>query len=121
MATTLVLKVASLAVMCMVLGCPFAEAALPCGQVQFTIAPCLGYLRRPGPSVPAPCCNGVRTLNNLAKTTPDRQGACRCLKSAYSSLPGLNAPALASLPAKCAVNLPFKPTPTINCNTKYTI
>ncbi|XP_057435393.1 non-specific lipid-transfer protein 1-like [Lotus japonicus] len=117
MATTLVLKFASLVVMCMVLGSPFAEAALPCGQVQFTVAPCIGYLRSPGPSVPAPCCNGIRTLKNQAKTIADRQGACRCLKSTSLSLPGLNLPALASLPGKCGVNFSYKITPSINCNT----
>ncbi|XP_058739815.1 non-specific lipid-transfer protein 1-like [Vicia villosa] len=106
----------SLVVLCLVLATPLANAAQSCGQVQLTVAPCIGYLRRPGPSVPAACCNGVRTVFNLAKTVSDRQANCRCLKSTSLSLPGLNLPALGSLPGKCGVNVPYKVSPTIDCN-----
>lgn len=116
MASTMLVKVACLAVMCMVLGIPLANAALSCGQVQLTVAPCIGYLRSPGGSVPAPCCNGARAVVNQARTTADRQSVCRCLKSTSMSLPGLNLPALASLPAMCGINLPYKPSPSIDCN-----
>lgn len=96
---------------------PLAEAEIPCGRVQITVAPCIGYLRGPGGGVPAPCCNGVKSINNQAKTTPDRQGVCRCLKTTALSLPGLNLATLAALPSKCGVNLPYKISPTIDCNT----
>ncbi|CAK8542140.1 unnamed protein product [Lathyrus sativus] len=120
MASTMFVKVTFLVMACLVLSTPLANAALSCGQIQLTITPCIGYLRSPTPSVPAPCCNGIRTLNSQAKTVPDRQGACRCLKSTVISFPGLNLPALAALPAKCGVNLPYKVTPSIDCNTvKY--
>ncbi|WP_102016046.1 non-specific lipid-transfer protein [Klebsiella pneumoniae] len=105
-----------LVVLCLVLLAPLANAAQSCGQVQLTVAPCIGYLRRPGPSVPVPCCNGVRTVFNQAKTVSDRQADCRCLKSTSLSLPGLNLPALAALPSKCGVNIPYKVSPTIDCN-----
>ncbi|PNX86681.1 non-specific lipid-transfer protein [Trifolium pratense] len=117
MASSMLVKVTCFAMICLVLGIPLADAALPCGQVQLTLTPCLGYLRRPGPSVPPPCCNGIRSLNNQAKTTPDRQSVCRCLKSTALSLPGLNLPAAASILAKCGVNLPYKISPSIDCNT----
>ncbi|WP_374221085.1 non-specific lipid-transfer protein [Klebsiella pneumoniae] len=117
MASSVFVKVTLLAMTCMILGTPLANAALSCGQIQLTIAPCIGYLRSPSPSVPAPCCNGVRSVNIKAKTTPDRQDACRCLESTINSLPGLNLPALAALPAKCGVNLPFKISSSIDCNT----
>ena len=96
---------------------PLAEAEIPCGRVQITVAPCIGYLRGPGGGVPAACCNGVRSINKEAKTTPDRQGVCRCLKTTALSLPGLNLAPLAALPSKCGVNLPYKISPTIDCNT----
>ncbi|KAG4992850.1 hypothetical protein AAZX31_09G253500 [Glycine max] len=96
---------------------PLAEAEIPCGRVQITVAPCIGYLRGPGGGVPAACCNGVRSINKEAKTTPDRQGVCRCLKTTALSLPGLNLATLAALPSKCGVNLPYKISPTIDCNT----
>lgn len=116
MASSMFVKLTCMAMICLVLGTPLADAALSCGQVQLTVAPCLGYLRRPSPSVPAPCCNAIRSVNNQAKTVPDRQGVCSCLKSVLR-LPGLNLPALAALPAKCGVNLPYKVTPSIDCNT----
>ncbi|XP_057435392.1 non-specific lipid-transfer protein 1-like [Lotus japonicus] len=117
MAAALVLKFASLAVMVMVLGSPFADAALPCGQLTFTVAPCIGYLRNPTPTVPAACCNGIRDILRQAKTVPDRQGVCRCLKSTVYNLPGINLPALASVPGKCGAKLSYKISPSIDCNT----
>jgi len=117
MASSIFVNVTFLAMICLVLGTPLANAALSCGQIQLTVAPCIGYLRTPGPSIPAPCCNGIRSVYNQAKTTADRQGVCRCLKSTTLSLPGLNLPALAGAPAKCGLNLPNKVTPSIDCNT----
>ncbi|TKY65685.1 Non-specific lipid-transfer protein [Spatholobus suberectus] len=97
---------------------PLAEAELTCSEVQRTVAPCLGYLRDPDGPVPEPCCNGVRSINNKANTTPDRQGVCRCLKATALSVRGvLNLPSLEALPGKCGVNLPYKISPTIDCNT----
>lgn len=116
MASPLLLNFVCLAMMCMILGTPLANAALSCGQIQLTAAPCIAYVRSPGGAVPGPCCNGLRTLNSEASTTPDRQGACRCLKSTVLSLPGVNYAALAGLPGKCGINLPYKVTPSIDCN-----
>jgi len=113
----MLVKVTFLTVICLVLGISMTNAALSCPQVQLKVVPCLAYLRNPGPSVPAPCCNGLRGLNNQAKTTPDRQSVCRCLKTTALSLSGLNAPALAALPRKCGVNLPYKISTSIDCNT----
>ncbi|KAI5429160.1 hypothetical protein KIW84_033957 [Lathyrus oleraceus] len=109
MANTMFVKVILLALTCFVLSSPLANAALSCGQIQLSITPCIGYLRSPTPTVPAPCCNGVRNLNNLAKTTPDRQGACRCLKFTATRFPGLNLPALAALPTNCGVSNSLPP------------
>lgn len=121
MASSLLVRVASCMVVVWMFSfghiIPLAEAEIPCGRVQITVAPCIGYLRGPGGGVPAPCCNGVKSINNQAKTTPDRQGVCRCLKSTVLSLAGLNLATLSALPSKCGINLPYKITPTIDCNT----
>jgi len=119
MTSSLVLQVTCVVVVLMVgIGqiMPLAEAAIPCGTLQMTVAPCIAYLTGPaGAPVPQPCCNGVRRINNQAKTTPDRQAACTCLKNTALRIPGLNAPRLTALPATCGVNLPFKVTPSIDC------
>ncbi|KAJ0478317.1 putative plant lipid transfer protein/Par allergen [Helianthus annuus] len=103
-------------VTCMVVVAPYAEA-LSCGQVSSSLAPCIGYLTKGG-AVPPACCNGVKGLNNAAKTTPDRQAACGCLKSAYNSISGINAGNAASLPGKCGVSIPYKISPGTDCS-KY--
>ena len=101
----------------MVLSAPYTEATISCGQVVTNLAPCLGYLRSGG-QIPGPCCNGVKSLNAAAKSTPDRKAACGCLKSAYSANPGLNAANAAGLPGKCGVNIPYKISPNTDCS-KY--
>ncbi|KAL2330534.1 hypothetical protein Fmac_018115 [Flemingia macrophylla] len=116
MTSTLLANVTFLVVLCTIFCIPFGDAALSCPQVQFTVAPCLGYLRGPSGTVPTLCCNAVRTLNNKARTTPDRQGTCRCLRVIVQNLPRLNLATLAALPTKCGVNLPYKATPSIDCN-----
>jgi len=117
MTSSILFKVTWLAVICLVFGIPLANTDISCGQVLSTLYPCLGYLRNPGASVPAPCCNGIRSVNDEAKNTPDRQSVCRCLESTII-LPGINLNALANLPANCGVDLPYKISPSIDCN-KY--
>ncbi|NP_001296611.2 non-specific lipid-transfer protein precursor [Cicer arietinum] len=102
-------------IMCIVIA-PMAESAITCGRVSAALAPCLGYLQGgPGPS--AQCCGGVRNLNSAAVTTPDRQAACNCLKSAAGSISRLNANNAAALPGKCGVNIPYKISTSTNCAT----
>nr|XP_017245084.1 PREDICTED: non-specific lipid-transfer protein [Daucus carota subsp. sativus] len=105
-------------VMYMVLATtPNAEAVLTCGQVTGALAPCLGYLRsQVNVPVPLTCCNGVRGLNNAARTTLDKRTACGCLKQTANAVTGLNLNAAAGLPARCGVNIPYKISPTTDCN-----
>lgn len=91
--------------------------ALTCGQVTGSLAPCLGYLRTAGSvAVPVTCCNGVRGLNSAARTTVDRRTACNCLKQTANAISDLNLNAAAGLPAKCGVNIPYKISPSTDCN-----
>ena len=115
------LKVAVVIVICMaVVSAPMAQAAVSCGQVTRSLTPCLGYLQKGG-APPAVCCSGIKSVLASAKTTPDRQGVCNCLKAAAGRFPGLNLGNAASLPGKCGVKLPYKISTSTNCATyEYT-
>ncbi|CAN0846874.1 Non-specific lipid-transfer protein [Linum grandiflorum] len=89
---------------------------MTCGQVTTSMMPCLPYLMKGGP-VPAPCCNGMRSLNKAAKTTIDRQKACECLKSEAGRIPDLKEGLAAALPDACGIHLPYKFTTKTNCNS----
>ncbi|TLO70655.1 hypothetical protein FEG37_18550 [Acinetobacter baumannii] len=101
-------------VVLLALSAPEVEA-VTCGQVVSAVAPCLGYLRNGGAPPPV-CCNGIRGLRNQARTTADRKTICNCLKSASSSYRGVSGNYAASLPGKCGVNLPYKISPSTDCN-----
>ena len=120
MASSRALKLASVVVlMVMVVTAPppQAEAAVTCGQVTSSLAPCIGYLRNGG-QVPMACCQGVKALNNAASSTADRQTACDCLKKASATVPGIKLGSAATLPKVCGVNIPYKISPSTDC-TKY--
>ncbi|XP_050383563.1 non-specific lipid-transfer protein 1-like [Argentina anserina] len=109
-----VMKLTLVALMCIVVAVPVAQA-ITCGQVTSNVAPCFSYVKSGG-AVPAACCNGVRKLNSMAKTTADRKATCNCLKNAAGSIKGLNPSLAAGLPGKCGVNVPYKISTSTNCN-----
>ncbi|KAL1193687.1 Non-specific lipid-transfer protein 2 [Cardamine amara subsp. amara] len=112
------MKLACLVLACMVVAGPItANAALSCGTVNGNLAGCIGYLTQGFPLTRG-CCNGVINLNNLARTTPDRQQACTCLQNAARAVgPGLNSARAAGLPGACNVNIPYKISTRTNCKT----
>ncbi|RHN46671.1 putative plant lipid transfer protein/Par allergen [Medicago truncatula] len=118
MASSMFVKVTCLAMICLVLGIPLANAAPSCPEVQQTLAPCVPYVTHPGPPIspPPPCCNAVKTLNGQSKTTQDRRDVCGCLKSMMGGIPGLNLPAIASLPKDCGVDIGYIISPNMDCN-----
>ncbi|MBN7124836.1 hypothetical protein BSU01_24585 [Erwinia billingiae] len=109
------LKLVCVAFALMMVAAPHAEA-ITCGQVTSSLTPCIAYLRSGG-ALPPACCSGVKSLNGAAKTTPDRQTACKCIKSAASSISGINFALAAGLPGKCGVNIPYKISPSTDCST----
>ncbi|KAK6778278.1 hypothetical protein RDI58_024996 [Solanum bulbocastanum] len=109
----IVSKIACIVLLCMVVVAPHAEA-LTCGQVVSSVTPCLPYLTGRGPL--GGCCGGVKDLLGKAQTTADRQTACTCLKSAASSLRGIDLGKAASLPSTCSVNIPYKISPSTDCS-----
>ncbi|KAF5750741.1 nonspecific lipid transfer protein [Tripterygium wilfordii] len=107
------IKIVSLLLVCMLVAAPVTtDAAITCGTVASLLQPCISYLQGRGPLPPA-CCNGVKSLNAKATTTPDRQAACNCLKAASQ---GVNGGLAAGLPGKCGVNIPYKISPSIDCS-----
>ncbi|KAK1366365.1 Non-specific lipid-transfer protein [Heracleum sosnowskyi] len=92
------------------------EGAITCPQVQKLLRTCVGYLKHGGNVEPS-CCNGVKSLNNLAKKTPERRQACRCLKDGAAIIRNINYTNVALLPGKCGVRIPYRISPSLNCNT----
>ena len=96
---------------------PSGEAALSCSDVYRNLMPCLNYLRSSGTSAPpALCCNGMSTLMGEANVKADRQTACRCLKTAASGITGINFNLAGALPKRCGVAIPYKISPSTDCN-----
>ncbi|CAK7339021.1 unnamed protein product [Dovyalis caffra] len=117
MASSRSLKLAYAMLIVMVVGAPLAQAAISCGQVTSSLSQCIGYLQRGG-AVPPPCCGGIKSLNSQARTTPDRQGVCNCLKSLAGRVSGINYGYAAGLPSKCGVSVPYKISPSTDCSSQ---
>ncbi|KAL1193801.1 Non-specific lipid-transfer protein 6 [Cardamine amara subsp. amara] len=107
-----------LVAVCLVLALHCGEAAVSCNTVAEDLYPCVSYVAQGG-YVPATCCTGIRALNTQAQTAVDRQSVCRCIKSAIGglSLTPNNINNALSLPAKCGVNLPYRISPSTNCDS----
>ncbi|KAK4406287.1 Non-specific lipid-transfer protein 2 [Sesamum angolense] len=75
---------------------PRSEAAISCGTVVLYLNPCLPYVTNKGSL--GSCCSGVKGLYGAAKTTPDRQSVCSCLKSLAGSYKDVDLSKAAGLP-----------------------
>ncbi|GJS50737.1 gypsy type transposase [Tanacetum coccineum] len=109
------MKVFCVMVVYMVVSSSYAEAALSCNDVSSKISACLSYLKQGGEVSPN-CCAGVKELNNQAKTTPDRQTTCNCLKTTFKSTKDINPDNAVVLPSKCGVKIPYKISMETDCN-----
>ncbi|KAK8558275.1 hypothetical protein V6N13_038748 [Hibiscus sabdariffa] len=116
MASSMSLKLACVVVLCLVVGAALAQGAITCGQVTSSLTPCIPYLRNGG-ALPSGCCSGIKSLNAAAKTTPDRQAACNCIKSAAASMSGINYSLASGLPGKCGVSIPYEISPSTDCKS----
>jgi hypothetical protein len=67
-----------------------SEAAITCRQVGSTLAPASRTRPAGGRPWPWGATTGVRGLNSVARTTADRQAACRCLKSLAGTISKIN-------------------------------
>ncbi|XP_027336855.1 non-specific lipid-transfer protein 1-like [Abrus precatorius] len=119
---SLQIRLVCLAIVCLALGAtiPKAQGAVTCGQVVNNLTPCISYVVYGGNMVPAQCCSGVKNLNSMARTTPDRQTVCNCIKNAVSNsgftYTSFNLNLAAGLPRKCGVNIPYQISPNTDCS-----
>lgn len=95
---------------------PRREAAVTCGNVVAFLSPCIAYARGTTTAPSAACCSGVRGLNQAAQTTPDRQTACKCIKSTVTSVSGIKPAIVSGIPGKCSVNVPYPISPSVDCS-----
>ncbi|KAK9986290.1 hypothetical protein SO802_031241 [Lithocarpus litseifolius] len=103
--------------LCMIAIVPIAQATITCTQISNNVLPCIAYLRSNGASPPPKsCCQGIKNLLGLAKTTPDRQATCNCIKAAAGGISGLNSASVADLPKNCGVNISYKISPSTDCS-----
>ncbi|XP_047975670.1 non-specific lipid-transfer protein 1-like [Salvia hispanica] len=109
-----IMKQVSTILMAMVLMAAVAEAEITCGTVLSHISVCIPYVTNKGPI--GACCNGVKSLNDAAKTTPDRQAVCNCLKNMATSTPSIDYGKAAGLPKECGVDIPYIISPDIDCS-----
>lgn len=92
---------------------PSGEAQIGCGSVVSYLNPCIPYVVNTGPL--GNCCSGVKALYSAAKTTPDRQSVCTCLKGlARTYAPYISR--AASLPGLCRVSIGYKISPSTDCS-----
>ncbi|KAI5561501.1 hypothetical protein POPTR_016G135800v4 [Populus trichocarpa] len=112
------LHLVCLVVCIMVMTASTTKAAISCNQVINTLTPCISYVVGNG-ALTGNCCNAIRGLNSAARTTPDRQSVCTCLKNTASqfSYNSRNVALAAGLPGKCGVKLPYKIDPSTDCKS----
>ncbi|KAK8707555.1 hypothetical protein V6N13_058611 [Hibiscus sabdariffa] len=117
MASSMSLELACVVILCLAVGAPQSQGAITCGQVVSTLAPCIVYVRNNGAGggVPAPCCNGIKSLNAATRSTSDRQSACNCVKAVAAGIPGVNYGLTNKLAGMCGVSAPFKISPSTDC------
>ncbi|GAV67312.1 Tryp_alpha_amyl domain-containing protein [Cephalotus follicularis] len=117
-ASSIALKLACGVVVCMLVGAPLAQAAITCQQVYVNLSPCVEYLKSAtgGAAPPLNCCTGVKNLNLAAKTTADRQQACKCIKTLVDDT-GIPYSRANSVPKNCHVPVPYTISKSLNCAT----
>eukprot|EP01018_Ginkgo_biloba_P035313 Gb_41630 [translate_table: standard] len=91
-----------------------ADSAITCSAVQSALVQCVPFIAGNAPRPTAPCCNGVKGLNGAARTTPDRQAACNCIKNSARAI-GLNYGKAAKLPGLCGVKIGIPISASVNC------
>ncbi|KAL2230375.1 UNVERIFIED_CONTAM: Non-specific lipid-transfer protein 1 [Sesamum indicum] len=93
---------------------PLGEATIGYYTVVTYLTTCRPYLTNKGSL--GNCCNGVKGLYRIAKTTQDRQSVCGTLKYLVGSYKGIHLNKAAGLPRQCGVNIPYKISPSTDCS-----
>ncbi|RHN46672.1 putative plant lipid transfer protein/Par allergen [Medicago truncatula] len=117
MASSILVKVTCLAMICLVLSIPLANAVITCPDADITLKSCLPYVAHPTQWPPLECCTAVLGLTARAVTREDRQAVCKCLLGLMNGIPGLDLTAFAAVPILCAANIGYIIRPNMDCNS----
>ncbi|RID46853.1 hypothetical protein BRARA_I03492, partial [Brassica rapa] len=81
------------------------------------MAQCIEYLTNSSPLPSDYCCAEVKSLNQMAHTTPNRRQLCECLKSLVKANDGfINIELVGTLPTICDVSVPYPTSLNTNCD-----
>ncbi|XP_075478730.1 non-specific lipid-transfer protein 1-like [Primulina tabacum] len=106
-----------LAILALVLFMAQPGYTISCGQVDAALMPCISYLTGRGGNKPSSaCCNGVKSVKGMGRTTADKRAACSCVKAAANRYPGMKDALAQSLPVQCGVHLDIPVSRTVDCN-----
>lgn len=95
-----------------------AEGAISCSKVISDLLPCLSFVTGNAANPTAACCNGVKSLNAAANSTPDRQAVCKCIKSVSGSSTYDSSKA-ANIPSLCGVTVGFPISASMSCDAVH--
>jgi hypothetical protein len=112
------MMITCLVLVCMVASAPKtakAQDSSACEYVSNVLHSCLDHFNDGGP-VSGPCCRDVNWLYNLP-TNWGRQSFCTCWQQ-FTIWEPIIADNIRLLPSECYLNLPYKFTPSLDCN-KY--
>ncbi|KAH6809233.1 hypothetical protein C2S51_027016 [Perilla frutescens var. frutescens] len=93
---------------------PPCAGVILCRTVYDRLNPCYDYVTGNRPL--GGCCGGVKRLYNEARTTPDKQSVCRCLKDVVRTHSRINVAKAANLPRLCGVTIPYRISLNIDCS-----
>ncbi|KAI9073221.1 hypothetical protein K1719_044830 [Acacia pycnantha] len=83
---------------------PKQVGAIPCTVAIPKIAPCREYIDASKPKPSQSCCNGVKDINDRAKTRQDRVEACQCIKQALSLMGKYDPNRIPLIPEQCRLS-----------------
>ena len=93
-----------------------AAGAISCATAILDLLPCLSFVTGDAVNPTVACCNGVKSLNAAATSTPLRQAVCRCIESVAGSST-YDSSNVVNLLSLCSVNVGIPITTSISCDT----
>ncbi|XP_019161148.1 PREDICTED: non-specific lipid-transfer protein 1-like [Ipomoea nil] len=95
---------------------PWVEAQVTCPGLINTLLPCANYILNGG-TIPATCCQALKTVEDGLKTKQDRQDACQCMKELIDKTTPEQLKRAQELPAYCHLPLPFPISRSVDCSS----
>ncbi|XP_012083823.1 non-specific lipid-transfer protein 1-like [Jatropha curcas] len=87
---------------------PGVALEISCASVVSEVAPCLDYITDKTDQPSRNCCNAMKELDGHAKTIPDWQAACECIKASLVNRK-YDAPRIVQLPQQCGLSVHIPP------------